>query len=33
VSDILAGGDAQKILDKAAADIDNNIKSNGNYEF
>jgi multiple sugar transport system substrate-binding protein len=32
VSDILAGGDAQKILDKAAADIDNNIKSNGNYE-
>jgi multiple sugar transport system substrate-binding protein len=33
VSDILAGGDAQKILDKAAADIDNNIKTNGNYEF
>jgi len=33
VSDILAGGDAKKILDKAAADIDNNIKSNGNYEF
>ncbi|TDO35221.1 multiple sugar transport system substrate-binding protein [Kribbella sp. VKM Ac-2527] len=33
VSDILAGGDAQKILDKAAKDIDNNIKSNGNYEF
>jgi len=32
-SDILAGGDAQKILDKAASDIDNNIKSNGNYAF
>lgn len=32
VADILAGGDPQKILDKAAADIDNNIKSNGNYE-
>ncbi|WP_112237484.1 extracellular solute-binding protein [Kribbella monticola] len=33
VSDILAGGDPQKILDKAAADIDSNIKSNGNYAY
>jgi multiple sugar transport system substrate-binding protein len=31
--DIIAGGDPQEILDKAAADIDSNIKSNGNYEF
>jgi len=32
-SDILAGGDAQKILDKAVEDIDNNIKQNGDYAF
>jgi multiple sugar transport system substrate-binding protein len=32
-ADILAGGDPKQILDKAAADIDNNIKSNGNYSF
>jgi len=31
--DIIAGGDPQKILDKAADDIDSNIKSNGNYAF
>jgi len=31
--DIIAGGDPEKILDKAAADIDSNIKSNGDYEF
>ncbi len=31
--DILAGGDAKQILDKAAAEIDNNIKSNGGYAF
>jgi multiple sugar transport system substrate-binding protein len=32
-SDILSGGDPKTILDKAAKDIDNNIKSNGNYQF
>jgi multiple sugar transport system substrate-binding protein len=32
-ADILAGGEPQKVLDKAVADIDNNIKQNGNYEF
>lgn len=32
-ADILAGGDPQEVLDKAVADIDNNIKQNGNYEF
>lgn len=31
--DILAGGDPKKNLDKAAADIDNNIKTNGGYTF
>jgi len=31
--DIIAGGDPEKILDKAADDIDSNIKSNGGYEF
>jgi len=31
--DIISGGDPEKILDKAAADIDSNIKSNGDYEF
>lgn len=32
-ADILAGGDPQEVLDKAVADIDNNIKQNGNYAF
>lgn len=32
-ADILSGGDAQAILDKAVEDIDNNISQNGNYEF
>ena len=32
-ADILAGGDAQKVLDKAVEDIDNNIKQNGDYAF
>jgi len=32
-SDILSGGDPQTMLDKAAKDIDNNIKSNGNYQY
>lgn len=32
-ADILSGGDAQAILDKAVEDIDNNITQNGNYEF
>ena len=32
-ADIMAGGDAQKILDKAVTDIDTNIKQNGNYAF
>ena len=31
--DILAGGDTKKVLDKATSDIDNNIKSNGDYQF
>lgn len=31
--DLLAGGDAQQILDKAVSDIDNDIKQNGGYEF
>jgi multiple sugar transport system substrate-binding protein len=31
--DILAGGDPKTILDKAVADIDNNLKTNGNYKF
>jgi multiple sugar transport system substrate-binding protein len=31
--DIIAGGDAKTILDKAASDIDNNIKTNGSYKF
>jgi len=31
--DIISGGDPKKILDKAASDIDSNIKSNGGYEF
>jgi multiple sugar transport system substrate-binding protein len=31
--DILAGGDPKQVLDKAVKDIDNNIKSNGNYKF
>jgi len=31
--DIIAGGDPKQILDKAVADIDTNIKTNGNYEF
>ena len=31
-SDILAGGDAKSILDKAVSDIDTNIKQNGNYK-
>jgi multiple sugar transport system substrate-binding protein len=30
--DIINGGDPKKILDKAAADIDGNIKSNGDYK-
>ena len=30
-SDILSGGDAQSILDKAVADIDRDIKQNGGY--
>jgi multiple sugar transport system substrate-binding protein len=29
--DIAAGGDAKKILDQAAANIDQNLKSNNNY--
>jgi multiple sugar transport system substrate-binding protein len=32
-ADILAGGDAQEVLDKAVEDIDNNIKQNGDYAF
>jgi len=32
-ADILAGGDPQKILDKAVDDIDTNIQQNGDYEF
>jgi multiple sugar transport system substrate-binding protein len=32
-SDILSGGDPKTILDKAAKDIDNNVKSNGNYQY
>ena len=31
--DILSGGDAKTILDKAAKDIDTDIKQNGGYEF
>jgi multiple sugar transport system substrate-binding protein len=31
--DIINGGDAKSILDKAAEDIDNNIKTNGDYKF
>ena len=31
--DILSGGDAQTILDKAVKDIDSNIKQNGDYTF
>jgi multiple sugar transport system substrate-binding protein len=29
--DIVAGGDAKKILDQAAKNIDQNLKSNNNY--
>lgn len=32
-ADIMAGGDAQKILDQAVSDIDTNIKQNGGYEY
>jgi multiple sugar transport system substrate-binding protein len=32
-ADIIAGGDPEKILDKAVDDIDSNIKANGDYEF
>ena len=32
-ADIIAGGDAQEVLDKAVEDIDNNIKQNGDYAF
>jgi len=32
-ADIVDGGDPKAILDKAVADIDNNVKQNGNYEF
>jgi multiple sugar transport system substrate-binding protein len=31
--DIVAGGDAKQILDQAASDIDQNLKSNDNYGF
>ena len=31
--DIINGGDPKQILDKAASEIDSNIKSNGDYEF
>ena len=31
--DIIAGGDPKKILDQAAKDIDENLKSNNNYGF
>ena len=31
--DIIAGGDPKKILDQAASDIDQNLKSNDNYGF
>jgi multiple sugar transport system substrate-binding protein len=32
-ADILSGGDPETVLDKAVADIDNNIQQNGGYEF
>jgi multiple sugar transport system substrate-binding protein len=32
-ADIISGGNAKSILDKATADIDNNIKTNGDYAF
>ena len=32
-ADILSGGDPKTVLDKAVADIDNNIQQNGGYEF
>ena len=31
--DILSGGDAQTILDKAVKDIDADVKQNGGYEY
>jgi multiple sugar transport system substrate-binding protein len=31
--DIISGGDPEQILDRAVADIDNNIKTNGGYKF